>query len=84
MKHIATVINNNQPGWTNIVETEPNVTLDVGTKLYTESLKTCVHRFTTKPGELPVAITECGERYSVFNQTKPIKSCPHCGGIIRV
>lgn len=36
MNHIATVINNNQPGWTNIVETEPNVTLDVGTKLYIE------------------------------------------------
>lgn len=34
MKHIAKVINNNQPGWTNIVETEPHVTLDVGTKLY--------------------------------------------------
>ena len=34
MKHIATVINNNQPGWENIVETEPHVTLDIGTKLY--------------------------------------------------
>jgi len=34
MKKIGTVINNNQPGWTNIIETEPNVTLDVGTKLY--------------------------------------------------
>ena len=34
MQHIATVINNNQPGWTNIIETEPHVTLDVGTKLY--------------------------------------------------
>lgn len=34
MKPIATVINNNQPGWTNIIETEPNVTLDVGTTLY--------------------------------------------------
>ncbi len=32
--HIAIVVNNNQPGWTNIVETAPNVTLDVGTKLY--------------------------------------------------
>lgn len=31
---IATVINNNQPGWTAIVETDPHVTLDVGTKLY--------------------------------------------------
>lgn len=31
---IATLINNNQPGWTNIIETEPNVTIDVGTKLY--------------------------------------------------
>lgn len=36
-KSIATVINNNQPGWTNIVETAPNVTLPVGTKLYDES-----------------------------------------------
>lgn len=33
-KPIATVINNNQPEWTFIAETEPNVTLDVGTKLY--------------------------------------------------
>lgn len=32
--HIATLINNNQPGWTNIIETAPNVTIDVGTKLY--------------------------------------------------
>lgn len=31
---VATVINNNQPGWAFIAETEPNVTLDVGTKLY--------------------------------------------------
>lgn len=30
---IATLINNNQPGWTNIIETAPNVTIDVGTKL---------------------------------------------------
>jgi len=34
MKLIATVINNNQPGWTNIIETEPNITLSVGTRLY--------------------------------------------------
>lgn len=34
MKAIATVVNNNQAGWLNIVETEPNVTLDIGTKLY--------------------------------------------------
>lgn len=33
IKPIAKVINNNQPGWTNIVETEPHVTLDVGTEL---------------------------------------------------
>lgn len=31
---IAQVINNNQPGWTNVIETAPNVTLDVGTPLY--------------------------------------------------
>lgn len=37
MKHIAEVINNNQPGLENIVETEPHVTLDIGTKLYAES-----------------------------------------------
>lgn len=30
---IATLINNNQPGWTNIIETAPGVTIDVGTKL---------------------------------------------------
>lgn len=32
-KHVATVINNNQTGTSHIVETAPNVTLDVGTKL---------------------------------------------------
>ena len=31
---IATVIDNNQAGWTNIIETAPGVTLLVGTKLY--------------------------------------------------
>jgi len=34
MKQIATVVNNNQPGWQNTIETEPNVTLPIGTKLY--------------------------------------------------
>lgn len=49
---IARVINNNQPGWTNIVETAPNVTLDVGTPLYsrdslmrlTAALAGAIHR----------------------------------------
>lgn len=36
MKPIAKVVNNNQEGWKNIVETEPNVTLLVGTELYTK------------------------------------------------
>lgn len=31
----AIVTNNNTPHWTAIVETRPNVTLDIGTKLYT-------------------------------------------------
>lgn len=31
---VATVVNNNQPHWTAIIETAPNVTLNVGTKLY--------------------------------------------------
>jgi hypothetical protein len=31
---VATVIDNNQAGWTNIIETAPGVTLLVGTKLY--------------------------------------------------
>lgn len=34
---IAHVINNNRPGWTNIIETAPNVTLDVGSPLYDRS-----------------------------------------------
>jgi len=34
---IAIVINNNQKGWENIVETKPFTTLDVGEKLYSES-----------------------------------------------
>lgn len=34
MKRIAVVVDNNQPGWRNIIETEPNVTLPIGTKLY--------------------------------------------------
>lgn len=33
---IATLVNNNQPGWTNIIETAPNVTIDVGTPLFME------------------------------------------------
>lgn len=33
MKPVAKVINNNQPGWTNIVETAPGVTLPIGTEL---------------------------------------------------
>lgn len=49
---IARVINNNQPGWTNIVETAPNVTLDVGAPLYsredmmrlTAALAGAIHR----------------------------------------
>ena len=36
-EEIATVIDNNQKGWTNIIETAPNVTLDVGTKLYVKN-----------------------------------------------
>jgi hypothetical protein len=31
---VATVVDNNQPGWRNIVATDPHVTLDVGQKLY--------------------------------------------------
>ena len=31
---VAVVVNNNQPGTQHIVETAPNVTLDVGTALY--------------------------------------------------
>jgi hypothetical protein len=31
---VGKLINNNQPGWTNIIETEPNVTIDVGTPIY--------------------------------------------------
>ncbi len=34
---IAVVINNNQDGWKNIIETKPNVTLMIGEKLYSES-----------------------------------------------
>jgi hypothetical protein len=37
-KPVATVINNNQRGWEHIIETAPNVTLDVGTKLYAAPL----------------------------------------------
>lgn len=31
---VGKLINNNQPGWLNIIETEPNVTIDVGTPVY--------------------------------------------------
>jgi hypothetical protein len=33
---IATLVNNNQAGWINLIETVPNFTIDVGTKLYCE------------------------------------------------
>lgn len=39
----AIVSNNNTPHWTVIVETKPNVTLDLGTKLYTqEQVNACI------------------------------------------
>ena len=31
---VGKVINNNQPGWQNIIETAPNCTLDIGTRVY--------------------------------------------------
>jgi hypothetical protein len=31
---VAKLVNNNQPGWLNIIETAPNVTIDIGTDLY--------------------------------------------------
>jgi hypothetical protein len=31
---VATLVNNNQVGTLNIIETAPNVTIDIGTKLY--------------------------------------------------
>lgn len=31
---IAKLVNNNQPGWLNIIETSPNVTIDIGTPMY--------------------------------------------------
>lgn len=34
MQPIAVVIDNNQPGWTNIIETAPHVTLPIGTELF--------------------------------------------------
>ena len=34
MKAIATVVNNNQPDWETIIQTEPNVTLPIGAPLY--------------------------------------------------
>jgi hypothetical protein len=33
---VAKLLNNNQPGWQNIIETAPNVTIDVGTPLFIE------------------------------------------------
>lgn len=35
---VATLVNNNQVGCLNIIETAPNVTLDIGTKLYSTAL----------------------------------------------
>ncbi len=36
---IAVVVNNNQDGWKNIVETKPNVTLNIGTELFLHPAK---------------------------------------------
>lgn len=36
---IAKVINNNQPGWSIVIETAPHVTLDIGAKLYVKNDK---------------------------------------------
>jgi hypothetical protein len=35
-KFIGRVVNNNQPGWQNIIETEPHCTLPIGTAVYVE------------------------------------------------
>lgn len=49
---IAEVVDNNQPGWRCIIETEPNVTLPVGMKLYREEQRLkCV----TSPYRLEIA-----------------------------
>lgn len=34
LQPVCRVVDNNQPGWRSIVETAPNVTLDVGSALY--------------------------------------------------
>ncbi len=31
---IGKLVNNNQPGWVNLIETAPNVTIDVGTPVF--------------------------------------------------
>lgn len=59
-KKVATVVNNNQRGWTNIVETAANVTLELGTELYVKEEKEVVdvvleliekdpHQFSSRP-----------------------------------
>ena len=37
--HVGAVVNNNQPGWLNVIETGPNCTLPIGTKVYIEAPK---------------------------------------------
>ena len=40
-QHVGIVVNNNQPGWNNIIETAPNVTLPIGTKVCLHSDPGC-------------------------------------------
>jgi hypothetical protein len=84
---IGIVINNNQPGWTNIIETKPNVTLEVGTKLYAltaqkpsaavdlEALKNTIRQATFYPrskDELIGAVIDyIAAHYNIMPKVKP-------------
>jgi hypothetical protein len=59
IRPICKVVNNNQPGWTAVVETEPNVTLDVGSLLYSTA---DVAALTTERDELLQERNELLER----------------------
>lgn len=89
---IATVIDNNQPGWTNIIETAPNVSLPVGTKLYDQNALLAVgarvvdeiwQRESSEKSQSPDCATcndtgEIDETLGGLPTSNPCAPCPDC------
>lgn len=88
---ICEVINNNQAGWQNIVETLPGVTLEVGAKLY---MQKDVFKIFFALGQALQRIEQLEKREAIINSTpRPTPGSPplwreksgtHSGGPVRL